>query len=81
MAQGQTFWQLQDTTTAKEHRKLMYTLLCNRGTHHFIAKAYSACTQLYAAALMYAGPPAKATLARQLSLAYMGARNLDRYCD
>ena len=76
-----SFWQLQDSATAKRHRKMLYTMLCNRGTHHFIAKAYAACTQLYAAALMYAAPPARATLARQLALAYMGAQNLARCHD
>ena len=69
---------LQDTPTAKEHRKMLYIMLYNRGTYHFIKKAFAACTQLYAAALMYAAPSDKATLARHLALAYMGAGNLDR---
>ena len=48
---------------------------------YLVTKAYAACTQIYAAALVYAAPPYKATLARQLAFAHMGAGNLDRCCN
>ena len=68
----------QDNEAAKGHRKALYTMLWNAGTRHFRAKAYGACVQLYAAALMYADVAAKPIVARQLALAHMGVQDTDR---
>jgi hypothetical protein len=69
---------MQDNEASKQARKALYTMLWNAGTRHFSGRAYGACAQLYAAALMYADAGAKPVVARQLALAHMGAGDTDR---
>jgi hypothetical protein len=68
----------QDHTEAKEHRKALYTMLWNHGTHLFTKKSYTACSDFYKAALMYADDATKPVVARQLALAHMATQHLDR---
>lgn len=69
---------MQDSEASKEARKALYIMLWNAGTRHFSGKAYGACAELYAAALMYAHDSAKPVVARQLALAHMGAQDTNR---
>ncbi len=69
---------LQEDVQAKEHRKALYIMLWNHGTHLFTKKSYTACSDFYKAALMYADDGAKPVVARQLALAHMATQNLDR---
>ena len=53
-------------------------MLWNHGTHLFTKKSYTACSDFYKAALMYADDATKPVVARQLALAHMGTQHLDR---
>ncbi|KAK9845263.1 hypothetical protein WJX81_001585 [Elliptochloris bilobata] len=60
----------------------IFSLLWNRGTEHFQAKAYSAAADMYAAALLYATADGdKAQTARQLALCHLGADQSSKSLD
>lgn len=69
---------MQEDALTKNRRKTMYALLYYCGTLYFTSKDYVACVGFYNAALEYAEPDAKATVARQLVLAHKALQDLDR---
>ena len=64
--------------STKEQRRSMYVLLWNHATQHFTRKEYRACVDLCAIGLEYAEADAKAAVARQLALAHLALKELDR---